>query len=141
MAFNQGHASLLGKHDRGRGSSLQQLGKAFGQRHNSTNAPGELGGDDYKSGLYSGAAYGSRINRDEHEPDSQNSQGVVRRRQRGEDGVQRGLRAHYREEDVEGSSSEEEPGSSCEHAPSDLSEYEGSVNSLELPDEKVKAIV
>jgi len=79
------------------------------------------------------------MNRDDHEPDSQNSQGVVRRRQRGEDGVPRGKQPHYREEDVEGSSSGEEPGSSYEDARSDLSEYEGSVDSLfGLPDENMK---
>jgi hypothetical protein len=139
MAFNQGHSSLLGGLERGRGSSHQQLGKVFGQRHYSTNAPGDFDGDDFQSGLYPGGAFGSRMNRDDQEPDSQNSQGVIRRRLRGEDGVPRGKRAHYREEDVEGSSSREEPGSSDEDARSDFAEYEGSVASLELPDEKPKA--
>jgi hypothetical protein len=139
MAFNQGHSSLLGGLERGRGSSHQQLGKVFGQRHYSTNAPGDFDGDDFQSGLYPGGAFGSRMNRDDQEPDSQNSQGVIRRRLRGEDGVPRGKRAHYREEDVEGSSSREEPGSSDEDARSDFAEYEGSVASLDLPDEKPKA--
>jgi hypothetical protein len=53
MAFNQGHPSLLGKLDRGGGSSHQQLGKAFGNRHlvnlndYTTNAPDEMDVDDF----------------------------------------------------------------------------------------------
>jgi len=60
---------------------------------------------------------------------------VIRRRLRGEDGVPRGKQTHYREEDVEGSSGREEPDGSHEDPRSDLSEYEGSVDSQDLTDD------
>lgn len=60
---------------------------------------------------------------------------MIRRRQRGEDGAPRGKQAPYREEDVDGSSSGVEPGSSDEDARTDLSEYEGSAESFNIADE------